>query len=190
MKTINILSEIKFANIEASEVYVFENIEGMKIKKAILEVSDKSKSFGSGKKSVFHGIFTLEDNEGKKTVFEYHKSDNKGLDVTTLKNKLMGANTTTQRGQRKAEDFEALAKLFDDVKNTLAKIEDYLTEEEANDADLSNIYNKLTQAKDASVARLEASSKQAKANQEKAMDFIKRMTPEQIAQFLQMQKAQ
>lgn len=189
MKTISNIDEVRFVNFEINEEYQF-NLEGMKVASAILKVTGKDKGRGSGKKSVIFGELTLTDAEGKATIYTQTDeiADKGGWDITTLKNKLMGT-TTTQRGQRKAEDFEVLAKLFDDVKNTLTKIEDYLTEEEAIDADLTNIYNKLTQAKDASVTRLEATSKKARANQEEAYNLLKQMTPEQIEQFLQMQRA-
>ena len=176
MKNLTI-DQVKFVNFEIGEIYQVTN-NG---KNYTIKVTDKKSGFESGKKSV---ITCTIDCDGQLITELINK------DITIVKKHLNLTSDKSPRGTRKAEQHEKLSKLYNDFVALANEIDDYIIKEDAVE-DVENVVTFVSafeQVIKKAVTRLEATSKKAKEDQAEAMEYIRKMSPEQIAQFLQMQK--
>lgn len=174
MKNLNI-EEVKFSTLEVGETYQVTN-NG---KVYTFKVTDKKSGFGSGKKSV---ITCNVDCDGSLVTELVDK------DITVLKKHLDLTNERAPRGTRKIEQYEKLKKLYVDFVTLANEIDDYLTEEDSVEAveNVITYVGAFEQVITNAVTRLEQTSKIHKEQQQKATEAIKAMTPEQLAQLLQL----
>ncbi len=171
------IEQIKFATLEIGETYQVEN-NG---KSYTIKVTDKKSGFGSGKKSV---ISCTIDCGGLVTELV-------DKDITVLKKHLDLTSEKAPRGTRKMEQHEKLKKLYSDFVTLANEIDDYLTEDDNVEGVefLTHYVSTFESVINKAVARLESTSKAHKEQQQKATEAIKNMSPEQLAQLLQLMQS-